>query len=588
MSIKRLLPLLSFLWLSPYLFSCGKNLTVYVDTVDFAITSPRTAWAYNEDAKIMLAVNADTDEVRWESNIAGPLGKGNHLTVFMREGRHRISAEIMGVRREVDMVVSPGLPGNISRSVLVHYSPMELMPKKGTYWSYLHTHDGSVGSFRILPSGAGRSASFSEDIPENRPPRDIRIPMPEGGVPVDAAGKRAHPYGVYGPGDRRMLLVVDTANQLGAPHLIEAELIHRSDTLAVWFPVGQQPAADLVYECIRKVESHIVPRVVGIWGNAADIDGDGRIALFFSQTLNDEGFALGFFNPADFFEFNDDAHSVSYNPASNEMDILYVAMPEADPDSSFSMNNIVATVAHEMAHAATFTAKTWNRLRDGDGTAVREEIFLEEGWSHLTENLCGLGVSGGNIRFLKRFLDDTSAYSFGGPNRAGQQDSVGMRGAITLFLSWLFREAGGVSWNPSRPVELVDLGGISFLRRMAELPETGWESIGLAFGRPTDLLFDDMLREQNDYRISGRSFDYTLDPLTGEAVDFFVNMGSFYVDDKAIHIGFPSAASIFESNALLPRSVVFYDAFQVSANQPLVLDSAKNEGGVFFSYRNAD
>ena len=574
--------------LSSCLFSCGGIITLYIDTVDFSITSPRTAWTYNEDTKIMLAVNADTNEVKWESDIAGALGEGNHLTVFMQEGRHKISAEIMGVRRELDMFVAPGASGGDSRSVLVHYSPMEIMAKQGTYWSYLHAHDGSAGGFRILNAGAGRIGSAPLESHESDwPRRDMRISMPQGGVPIKAVASRLRSYDAYGLGDSRAFFVVNTANQLGAPHRIEAELIYLSDTLAVWFPLGHR-ASDLVNECIRRVESHIIPRLESIWGNAADIDGDGRIALLFSQTLNDEGLALGFFNPADFFELNADAHSGSYNPASNEMDIIYVAMPEAGSAGSFSTGNIVATIAHEMAHAATFTAKTWRRLKDGNATAAREEIFLEEGWSHLSENLCGLGISGGNVRFLKRFLDDTSAYSFGGPNRLGQQDSVGARGAITLFLSWLFWKAGGVSWDATLPVELVDLGGISFLRRMVELPETGWKSIGLAFGRPTDRLFDEMLRELNDSRISGHVFDYAIDPLTGEAVDFFVNMGSFYEGDRTIHIGFPAAVSVFETSAALPRSVVFFDAFQSGANRPLVLDSAKNDGEVFFSYRSAD
>jgi len=182
----------------------------------------------------MLAVNADTNEVRWESDADGSLGEGNHLTVS----------------------------------------------------------------------------------------------MPRAGIPVDAVGKRSRSYDAHGVGDRRTFLVVNTANQLGEPHRLEAEMIYGSDTLAVWFPVGD-PVSDLVNECVIRIESHIVPRIVNIWGSAADIDDDGRIAILFSQTINDEGLAIGFFNLADFFEFDGDAHSGSYNPASNELDIIYVAMPEA-------------------------------------------------------------------------------------------------------------------------------------------------------------------------------------------------------------------------------------------------------------------
>jgi hypothetical protein len=288
----------------------------------------------------------------------------------------------------------------------------------------------------------------------------------------------------------------------------------------------------------------LIPRIETLWGKAADIDGDGRVAVLFTGTLNEEQVAIGYFNPADFFERNDDAASGAYNPSSNETDIIYAAMPDPDPGSAFSAENVIATIAHEMAHAATFTAKTWGRIMDGNARAAREELFLDEGWSHLAENLCGLGVSGGNIKFLKRFLDDTPAYSFCGPNSHGQEDSAGMRGAITLFLSWLFWKSGGMAWEDSNPAALVDTGGISFLRRMAESPGTGWESIGEAFGMPVRMLFAGMLEEMNGLITANGVYNYATDPLTHEAVDFFINMGVVDMPGGTgkIAIGFPGSS----------------------------------------------
>jgi hypothetical protein len=162
-----------------------------------------------------------------------------------------------------------------------------------------------------------------------------------------------------------------------------------------------------------------------------------------------------------------------------------------------------------------------------------------------------------------------------------------MRGAITLFLSWLFWEAGGMSWCNTNPVELIDLGGIAFLQRMVRLQETGWDSIGIAFGQPTNILFNELLAEINRYRISGCDYVYRTDPFTNEAVDFFVNMGIFYFSGiDSVNIDFPVSSAAFENITLLPWSFAFYDVFHIPNDSLLTLSNTNNNGNVFFSYSN--
>jgi hypothetical protein len=572
------------------MLSCGKVITVYVDVVDFAIISPRANWTYYNDTIIMLAVNVKTDGILWESDISGALGEGNHLALFLPEGLHRISADIMGVKRELIVPVFPRAQN--SRSILVHFSPLEIKARRGMYFSYSHTHDGTVNDFTILSvqNAASQDDVFSlkTHLPQssNWSRGDIRLPIPLEAAPVDTVNRARLFTDSYAIGEKRTFFVVNTRNQLGVPHNLEAILTHQSDRLSVWVQASYAIYDDLIRECIKTIETLVIPRVETLWGRAADIDGDGRIAILFSHTLNEERVATGFFNPADFFARNNNALSGGYNPASNEMDIIYIAMPEPYPDSPFSPESIIATIVHELTHVSTFTVKTWNRLKNGEDDAAREELFLDEGWSHLSESLVGLGTSGGNIRLLRRFLNNTSMYSFAGVNRLGQHDSIGMRGAITLFLSWLFWEAGGMTWNIENPVELIDLGGITFLQRMVSLRETGWESIGQAFGQPTNILFNEMLSAINRYRISNLNHIYKIDPLTNEAVDFFVNMGYFYYagGTSSLNIGFPVPSSIFDQNTLLPWSVVFYDTFYLPGITPIILNSTRNNGDVFFSY----
>ncbi|MDR2921857.1 MAG: hypothetical protein LBU85_00785 [Treponema sp.] len=390
-------------------------------------------------------------------------------------------------------------------------------------------------------------------------------------------------------GGKRTFFVINTKTQLALPHEIQAELFYQSDALSVWLPEGYNMSNSLIFDdCIQRIETIVLPRIENLWGKSADIDGDGRIALLFSHTLNDEQVAIGFFNPSDFFKRNEDTHSDAYNYASNEMDIIYVAIPDTEPNSSYSLQNVIATIAHELTHACTFTSKTYNRILNGDSNAKREDLFLDEGLSHLTENLCGFGVSGGNVRFLKRFLEDTSMYSLCGPNRIGQNDSAGMRGAMTLFLSWLFWKSGGMSWDASNQILLNDKGGILFLRKLANSAKTGLDNIENSFGKPVYLLFNEMLDEINRYRMTGRSFNYITDPITNEAVDFFVNMGALHYSDNAepVIIGFPVSGSAYGANTLLPWSFIFFDPFTNNNDMLLTIKATKNNGGVFFACSN--
>jgi hypothetical protein len=366
---------------------------------------------------------------------------------------------------------------------------------------------------------------------------------------------------------------------------MEAELYYQSERLNVWIPETAAIEPAVTAALITAVETRIIPRIETIWGWPADIDEDGRFALLFAPTINEERLAVGFFNPADFFERNIDTTSSSYNPASNEMDILYTALSETEDGSSYSPESIIAAIAHELTHAATFTVKTWIRMQNGDSRAAREELFLDEGWSHLTENLCGFGVSGGNIRFLNRYLDDTAQFSFCGANRNGQEDSAGVRGAMTLFLSWLFWKSGGMEWDALNPVALIDTGGIAFLKRMVTSAETGWESIGNAFGKPTPTLFNEMLNEINNYRMNGRVYQYKTDPLTSEAVDFFVNMGIVNSSQTMteFYVGFPKPFDAFFTKTLMPWSFLFMEPFFVQSDTLDETNAVKHSGDIFYA-----
>lgn len=219
---------------------------------------------------------------------------------------------------------------------------------------------------------------------------------------------------------------------------------------------------------------------------------------------------MGFFNSADFFTRNVDKSSSHYNPFSNECDIIYAAIPESLDEGTFSASAITATLIHEITHAINFTNKTYNKLLLGKSELV-EEIFLNEGLSHLSESLCGYGVSGGNNRFVNYYLNNMAYFSFAGNDYLGRTDSAGCRGATCLFLYWLF------------------------LQSVVASESTGWNSIGEYFKKDTDFLFKEFCAELFN-KGTAALFDQKLrDPTTGEFV-FPCNEPELYSSTKEYSI----------------------------------------------------
>lgn len=117
----------------------------------------------------------------------------------------------------------------------------------------------------------------------------------------------------------------------------------------LWVDTGIVVSQDDLTRFVEKASSFVLPRVFALWGdNWADIDGNGKVSVLISRSINDAGRAIGFFNPADLYERVDDIASNSWNPVSNEMDIVYLANPFGDSEEfAYSLSSVLATLAHE-------------------------------------------------------------------------------------------------------------------------------------------------------------------------------------------------------------------------------------------------
>jgi len=540
------------------MISCQKE----IDQDDvIRIVSPVSGWTYYEDNKIHFTTNVDTENINWYSAKDGFLGNKNGLNVFLSEGEHEIFCLINGYRKKVQIFVKKrNYRYGESIVNLLNESNKEVKLKAGNYYPYLISCEGKGKEIqKIQESNCDINGSELFRINTNIKSKK-RIMIND---------SRSNKVRKYIEGEKKNFYIIKTDDQNNVPHEIEFEMIKSSQNCTVWIPVEREFGIEKIQEVTKRFETIIFPRITKIWGNWADIDEDGKIAFVFSPTINQEKQAIGFFNPSDLFKNED-------NNYSNEMDIVYFAIPD-DKESSYSLDSITATMAHEITHAITFNSKTYKRILNGEQNVLQEEIFIDEGLSHLSENLCGYGISGGNVDFIRYYLENTLDYSFCKENAFGQNDSAGQRGAMCLFLSWLFWKKGGMSWDNYNPIEIKDCGGIKFLKELINSKDTGWENIGKIYGLPIEELFTEFVEEINLCRIESGKIKYQKDPVTEEYVEFFCNM-------PEISLQLPKVYNESEIREVLPWSMVLFDNIKIDNQSVFLLKNYGYIGNIFYNF----
>jgi hypothetical protein len=541
-----------------FLFLSCENASVAARP-SFCITSPQSTWAYYDDAEITFTLNANTWNIVWHSSKDGYIGTGNGFTALLSSGHHSISATIDGDSFTVDVTVSARTWSSGDELVcLLGAKQLKRTLPSFRLYPYALACGTPIKSLSFGISQANQKPSIRHDVFETSAPvRDIGITrnrVPCGGAFRNPGVTKNRSRSVKGSG--RTFRIINTKDPQGASHVKNATLLYVSNSVNAWVVDSGTGSSSKIIEVCKVVDSLVIPRVRAIWGDFADVDGDSHVAILFTDTINGEGLATGFFTPADFYAYSADSSSKHYNPSSNEMDILYLAIP--DSSSSYSKETIIATAAHELTHAVNYTNKTWKRILAGESSAAQEELFLDEGWSHLSESLCGFGVSGGNLDFLN--VKNTARYSMCGPDAMGIEDTPGRRGGMALFLSWLFWKKGGMAWDPLDQTIPIDTGGIAFLRAMASSPVTGWQCIGSAFGTPTKMLFENFATGLNMCRLPALSGMPIFDPITNEPVTIWPNPGTVGSEAHTMTVSLPLCVDAWKGGTLdlLPWSVALF------------------------------
>ncbi len=304
----------------------------------------------------------------------------------------------------------------------------------------------------------------------------------------------------------------------------------------------------------------IIARVSTICGILPDLYGENRLNIVINNLLNESEFAVGYFNRADLFRYENDPTNSFYNPSSNEGGIIYIGRPD-ETSFAFSSESILATIAHELQHYLHFYYKSYSRYLSGSESPPLEELFLDEGISHLIESLSGYGETGGNLLFAARYLSNTGDYSLTENDRNGNYDSIGKRGYAAILLDFLFRKSGGFIINEDGTI--TDKGGISFIKKIITTHSTGIKALEEA----ADNNFKDIIREFCSYlEIENKKQKNCLDNYLSLQNDPFTGQRLYipiFLDNLFIHSSIPAISyriksyTINKDDLILPNSISF-------------------------------
>ena len=215
----------------------------------------------------------------------------------------------------------------------------------------------------------------------------------------------------------------------------------------------------------------------GAFGDPSDIDGNGRVVIFFTSAVNDltpktsRSYVSGFFFSRDLFPTVATTNFAAC-AGSNMGEMFYVMVPDPTRAGAFTKANvsteIIGTLAHEYQHLTNASRRMYVNTAAQDF----EESWLDEGLAHIAEELLFYRVSGlsarqnlnvaairasttsvdafnhyasGNFGRYKSYLQNPTGYSAYADN-----DSLATRGASWSFLRYAADHAGttdGTVWH---------------------------------------------------------------------------------------------------------------------------------------------
>jgi hypothetical protein len=215
-----------------------------------------------------------------------------------------------------------------------------------------------------------------------------------------------------------------------------------------------------------RFDTLVYPLDVGAFGAPSDLDQNGKVAILFTEYVNEltpansPYFVGGFFHPRDIFLKTGTASDITC-PTSNEGEMFYMLVP--DPSGQVNGNQrslgfvdtlTTSVIAHEFQHLINAT----RRVYVNSNFVNFEETWLNEGLSHIAEellyfreaqmqplqNLTDAGIHTDPTKYqiwkanegsnFTRFLDYINDPGAGSP--LDPDDALATRGATWAFLRY--------------------------------------------------------------------------------------------------------------------------------------------------------
>ncbi|MEO8335237.1 MAG: Ig-like domain-containing protein [bacterium] len=245
-----------------------------------------------------------------------------------------------------------------------------------------------------------------------------------------------------------------------------------------------------------RFDTLVYPLDVNAFGAPSDIDDNGRVAILFTRTVNEQVdstsgyFVGGFFNPRDLFPKV--ASTPSDNCAgSNEGEMFYMLVPAPNGingvkhTTGFVDSITTGIIAHEFQHLINGSRRFYVNTAATDF----EEVWLNEGLSHIAEELLYYRESGMTprmnltdslIRILNRptygFWKSDASSNFsrllqylrnpGGNSPYADDDELATRGATWQFLRYLADRLGPTDGNLWQKFDNSTVTGLATLQEI--------------------------------------------------------------------------------------------------------------------------
>lgn len=211
-------------------------------------------------------------------------------------------------------------------------------------------------------------------------------------------------------------------------------------------------------EVVKRYDGSVYPRLRQLFGDATDVDGNGKIDVFFTNLLPTQS-AEAFVVP-----------QVTLRPPGyygGDWDYGEVVYTKGLKAGANAAAELMATVAHETQHLIYFGRRMAPYLASGqqEPASVHADTYTYEGFAEFATLMAGQAPSGLVESTLTRALDHVSiANLFLQQTMSDPYDQVAGYGGGATLIQYMFDRAGGA--NVVAGDKLEDRGGKSIVEQI--------------------------------------------------------------------------------------------------------------------------